>query len=538
MNKKTRKKGSGAGRNRRTDRLSKKTVMLIILSVGLVAAIVALIVLLNVWKQKPENKPEPVSTKEATVEVTEEEPTVEPEPEFTDVEFGASDYSREFFANDLIIGDSIAMGFSDYQKLDGSRVAASVSLTPYKAHAETISLPDGTSGSPLSYAEGLQPKRIILIMGHNGLNPSNGSKAMKGSYRELVEKLEAACPDTVIYCCSVTPVTADSTAASASGITNVSISAFNEYLKTLSAELGMVYLDINGKLADDSGYLNSDYEEVDGMHLAGATYDLMLSYLQRYITAAPAPEASSKAAGKQPVPGSPDTSDAQSASSDPGVTSFLPPTSSQPEESDPADTIFTPPGSLSEDYDKETFENDLFIGDSITTGLYLYNVLSPKNVAAAVGYTPYKAYTTEIELGNGTTGTALDYATSMQPKRIFLMLGSNGIAAASSMEDSYRTLIEKLQDKCPDSEIFCISVTPVTSDSTSAASAGITNTMITDFNKFVKSLAEEKELTYIDLYSLLSDENGFFLPDYAEKDGLHFKGATYRVMLAYIESLL
>ncbi len=528
MNKKIQKKGSGAGRKRRAVRLSKKTVMLIILSVGLAAAIVALIVLLNVWKQKPENKPEPVSTKEATVELTEEEPTAEPEPEFTDVEFGASDYSREFFANDLIIGDSIAMGFSDYQKLDGSRVAASVSLTPYKAHAETISLPDGTSRSPLSYAEELQPKRVFLIMGHNGLNPSNGSKAMKGSYRDLVEKLEAACPDTVIYCCSVTPVTADSTAASASGITNVSISAFNEYLKTLSAELGMVYLDINGKLSDDSGYLNSDYEEVDGMHLAGATYDLMLSYLQRYITAAPAPEASSKAAGKQPVPESTET---------PDVTTPAPETSSQPEESDPP-YVFTPPGSLSEDYSKETFENDLFIGDSITTGLYLYNVLSPKNVAAAVGYTPYKAYTTEIELGNGTTGTALDYAASMQPKRIFLMLGSNGIAAASSMEDSYRTLIEKLQDKCPDSVIYCISVTPVTSDSTSAASAGITNTMITDFNKFVKALAEEKELTYIDLYSLLSDEDGFFLQDYAEKDGLHFKGATYRVMLAYIESLI
>lgn len=530
MNKKINKRVSGKSRRNSTGRLSKQAITLIILSIGLVAVVVALIILVNIWKtnDKPESDTSSEPSSVVSMEVT-EEPTAEPEPEFTDVEFGASEFSKEYFANDLFIGDSIAMGVSDYLKLDRSRVAASVSLTPYKAHAEAIALPDGTSGSPLSYAKGLQPKRIFLIMGHNGLNPTNGSKAMKGSYRELVEKLEAACPDTVIYCCSVTPVTAESTAAASSGITNSSITEFNEYLKTLSAELGMVYLDLNGKLSDENGCLNGDYDEVDGMHLAGSTYDLILSYIQRYITAAPTPEASSKAAGKQPLTESTTTS--SSTTSAPEETSSAPDTPSQPEVSEPSDVLST-------DYHKEVFSNDLFIGDSITTGLYLYNILSPKNVAAAVGYTPYKAYTTEIELGNGTTGTALDYAVSMQPKRIFLMLGSNGITAAASMEDSYRTLIEKLEDKCPDSEIYCISVTPVTNDSTSAAAAGITNDMITGFNKFVKALAKEKGLTYIDLYSLLSDNNGYFLHEYAENDGLHFKGATYRVMLAYIESLI
>ena len=77
--------------------LSKKAIMLIAMSVGLVLVIVALIVLLNVWKSKPENQPTPSEpTVEATVEET-AEPTAEPEPEFTDVDFGSADYSKDFF---------------------------------------------------------------------------------------------------------------------------------------------------------------------------------------------------------------------------------------------------------------------------------------------------------------------------------------------------------------------------------------------------------------------------------------------------------
>lgn len=498
--------------------LSKNTIALIVLSVALVAVIIALIILLNIWHRQPENQPVVESSVPEVVTVEPVEPTEEAEPIVTDVEFGSSDYSREFFSTDLFIGDSIATGFTDYSKLDEKNVAASISLTPYKAHAEAIALPDGTSGTALSYAEAMQPKRIFLMLGFNGLN---SPIAMEGSFRALTEKLEEACPNAVIYCYSITPLTADSSAAASIGVTNANVVSFNEYLKTMCSELGVIYLDINSKMTDDSGCLNPDYNEYDGMHISAPTYDLILAYTQKFITETPEPKASSK---HDPV----------ATTSEPETTTSAPETDPQPEQSEPEQS-----GSeLSSDYHKEVFSDDLFIGDSITTGLSGYGILSPKNVAAAVGYTPYKAYSTEIALGDGSTGTALDYAASMQPKRIFVMLGSNGITSASAMEDSYRTLLEKLTDKCPDSEIYCLSVTPVTSDSSSAASAGITNDMITDFNKYIKSLAKEKGLTYIDLYTLFSDDNGYFLHEYAENDGLHFKGNTYKVMLSYIESLI
>lgn len=190
-------------------------------------------------------------------------------------------------------------------------------------------------------------------------------------------------------------------------------------------------------------------------------------------------------------------------------------------------------------YSKEFFANDLFIGDSISTGLYLYGKLEMKNVAAGIGYTPYKAYSEEIDLYDNTSATALEYAQSMQPKRIFIMLGSNGMGSSTdidAMKGSYATLLEKLADSCPETDIYCISISPVTADSSSAASAGITNEMIRDFNGSVKKICDEMGAIYLDLYSLLIDENGYFSAEYAEVDGLHFLGSTYDVMLSFIQN--
>ncbi len=513
--------------------LPKNVIALIVLSAALVVVVVILVVLLFMrnGQQESASSSLPQTSEAQTAEVQTEEPTAE--PVVTDVTFGSADYSKEFFAKDLFIGDSIATGFTDYSKLNDANVAASVNMTPYKAHAEEITLGDGTTGSCLSYAEKIKPERIFLMLGFNGLSSPN---AMEGSFRTLIEMLEESCPDSVIYCYSITPLTADSSAAASAGFDNSSVVSFNEYLRKLANELGVVYLDINSKMADSGGYLKSDYNEYDGMHISAPTYDLILSYTQRFIQETPEPEASSKHAPV--ITNTAPQTTAREETSQPQETATG--ESSAPEQTSAPDETSAPEEttSLSESYSASFFADDLFIGDSITTGLSLYGILPPKNVAAAVGYTPYKAYSTEIQLGDGTTGTAYDYAVKMQPKRIFIMLGSNGITSAASMEDSYRELVDKLSSGCPDSTVYCISVTPVTNDSSSAANAGINNSMITDFNKYIKALTDEKGLTYIDLYSQLSDSNGYFLHDYAENDGLHFKGATYKIMLNYIENLI
>lgn len=217
------------------------------------------------------------------------------------------------------------------------------------------------------------------------------------------------------------------------------------------------------------------------------------------------------------------------------------------ESSSSADVSFEPPDSSSDssdivihvlptDYDEEFFKDDLFIGDSIFTGLHLYGYMDAANVAAAVGYTPYKAI--HSAFGQMYSGSAADYAAEKQPKRIIIMLGSNTMAAGTDYDvivTQYKTLVEKLKTDCPNSKICVISIPPVTKNSSSAASAKINNSDIDSVNVKLENMAGSTGVAYLDFNKMLSNEDGYFMEEYAEMDGLHFKGVTYKVLLSAVQ---
>lgn len=186
-------------------------------------------------------------------------------------------------------------------------------------------------------------------------------------------------------------------------------------------------------------------------------------------------------------------------------------------------------------YSKEFFQNDLFIGDSIFTGLSGYGYMDAANVAAKIGYTPSGAMNKAFD-AKGIS--AVDYAKQLQPKRIYIMLGSNTMAAGTNYDvivSQYRDLVKKLRSECPKSLICVISIPPVTADSTSAKAGNITNENILKVNEKIKAMAKECSEEYFDLNSMLSDSDGYFRMEYAEQDGLHFRGNTYKVMLSALE---
>ncbi len=193
------------------------------------------------------------------------------------------------------------------------------------------------------------------------------------------------------------------------------------------------------------------------------------------------------------------------------------------------------PTVLSTTYSKEFFDKDLFIGDSIFTGLSGYGYIDAERVAAKIGYTPSGAMNKEFD----TRGfSAVEYAKQLQPKRIYIMLGSNTMGAGTDYDvivSQYRDLVKKLRSECPKSLICVVSIPPVTKDSSAAKTGNITNENILKVNEKLKAMAKECEEEYFDLNTLLSDSNGYFNEDYAEQDGLHFLGKTYKVLLSALE---
>lgn len=181
-------------------------------------------------------------------------------------------------------------------------------------------------------------------------------------------------------------------------------------------------------------------------------------------------------------------------------------------------------------YNKSFYDNCFFIGDSISTGLYLYGFLDKDNVFAEVGLNPESALTHEID---GVTCSAK--AQALDPERIYIMLGTNGLAYMDGeyMANKMVELIAQLETACPVADIYVISIPPVTA--AHEAEGNETMSKVLDYNSKLKERCQEGGFTYIDLCSVLQDETGYMSANYAEADGLHFLGAAYIRMLNYVE---
>lgn len=219
------------------------------------------------------------------------------------------------------------------------------------------------------------------------------------------------------------------------------------------------------------------------------------------------------------------------------------------ESSSPSSTVSAPQSTwrnpeltptLTSDYDEDFFKNDLFIGDSIFTGLYLYSYIERENVAAVGGYTPYRALNSAFD-EDFYIGSAADYAKEKQPDHIIIMLGSNGLTPQTDLEDygnDYRDLLNALKDYCPNSEICVVSVPPITANSSMASYSGINNALIDGLNEVISALCSDLEIAYCDLNSVLKDDNGYFNEDYVYDDGMHFVGRTYPVLLSRVQKTM
>lgn len=183
-------------------------------------------------------------------------------------------------------------------------------------------------------------------------------------------------------------------------------------------------------------------------------------------------------------------------------------------------------------YEEGFYDNSLFIGDSIATGLVGYGYLDSKNVFAQVGLNPDSVFSSTDDNGD----TAITKAASMQPDKVFIMLGSNGLAflGTSYMSEKIAALVDELSEQCPATNIYVISITPVTK--AHEAEGNETMADINEYNSLLESVCSDKGVAYIDLCSHFVDAEGYFASTYAEIDGLHFLGTAYVEMLNFIYS--
>lgn len=206
---------------------------------------------------------------------------------------------------------------------------------------------------------------------------------------------------------------------------------------------------------------------------------------------------------------------------------------------EPVTTETTEPTETSEDtpvtpapvtYSKDFFKNSLFIGDSISTGFVNYGYLEAKNVFAVQGLNPESALTKEI---NGVT--SIQKAKDLNPDIIYIMLGTNGMAymGNSYMLNRMKELVSTLETAVPNSKICILSIPPVTKEHEIGNPENMTD--INEYNSMLERYCKEEGIYFANIASVLKNDEGYFAEEYAEVDGLHFKGPAYVAVLHALE---
>ncbi|MEG1971741.1 MAG: GDSL-type esterase/lipase family protein [Oscillospiraceae bacterium] len=213
----------------------------------------------------------------------------------------------------------------------------------------------------------------------------------------------------------------------------------------------------------------------------------------------------------------------------------------------PPEVISLPPpttesGKNMEDRAKnEYFDDAAFVGDSITTGIEIYDIMTNADVFAETGLGLYNILDRAcIKFGEEKV-TIPQALMRTKPKKIYIMLGGNSLGGnatggydASALE-AYKKFVETLASQNPQSIIYIQSVLPVNEAKFKEKyKKELTNKNIDAFNVDLKAMSEKNGYHYLDVASVFKNEKGEMPAEYTP-DGIHIRSEQYNMWFDFLK---
>lgn len=165
---------------------------------------------------------------------------------------------KQVFQGTVIVGDSITESIAEYGFLDTSIVVAKLGLRIDAADEQ------------ISTAISLNPSVFFLSFGANDLEIYNGdSSAFIAAYKEKIDQIKAALPETPIYINSILPI---QQSAIDQNPALAYYDSFNQALASFCEESGCTFI-------DDSFLVDENMYEPDGEHMVYSYYPKWLTYM-------------------------------------------------------------------------------------------------------------------------------------------------------------------------------------------------------------------------------------------------------------------
>ena len=175
--------------------------------------------------------------------------------------------------------------------------------------------------------------------------------------------------------------------------------------------------------------------------------------------------------------------------------------------------------------------NYLFLGDSITE-MYDLEKYFPDDPVVNSG------------VGGNTTDDILEdmqqRVYQYNPSKVFLLIGTNDLQDGKTPDEIFeniKRIVEGIQENRPEAKIYLESIYPVNRNFENSGAQDRHNEDIKEINKKIEEYCMEEDLTYIDLYSVLEDENGDLRAEYTN-EGLNLSEEGYDIVTETLKKYL
>lgn len=177
----------------------------------------------------------------------------------------------------------------------------------------------------------------------------------------------------------------------------------------------------------------------------------------------------------------------------------------------------------------ETTDVVVLLGDSLTEGFKITDLSGRCVVNMGISGD-------QIDMTTQPAGIRrrAELVKRVNPQHIFLLIGINDFGSGKSLEDAqaqYRGLVDILVQQSPKAKLHIQSLLPTSGKY--AKHLPKVNAM----NEFLKKMSAEKNLDYLDLFSLMANEKGEIRAEFTT-EGLHLTPAAYEAWKNLLEQVL
>ena len=244
------------------DRIKQRTKRRIILGVcALAAAAVLILIVLGVKGLLHRGTDTSAGVEYIKAEEAGDITAIEEKIRLLEQQDGAGEEGRsikERFAGAVVLGDSVAEGFEEYDILNASSVAAEIGV-----HLDEL---DGQ----IEKVKELSPGILFLYLGMNDVTATNGDvDRFVSEYKEVLTRIREEVPDAHIFVNSIFPV--QKKALEKEPLLE-KIPEYNDALKELCDSQTVAFI-------DNTDLVSDEYYEEDGIHFKAAFYPVWAEHM-------------------------------------------------------------------------------------------------------------------------------------------------------------------------------------------------------------------------------------------------------------------